>query len=1147
MKKFLLVFLLGFFHLSFSQLSNFNLQVTATNETCSGNGTLSFLVTNTTAGASVVYSVFLLPNTTTPIAITSNSSLTGLVAGNYQVVASQTLGPNTSTQEQNITLFDQIENLAFTISDQKVKCGNDGILTAVITTGNAVSYELLSGPVTAPAQVSNTFSGLPIGNYSIRVFDTCGNAVVNSFTLTQGYTAPIVLFSEGTDVTCNTINLEVLGNFSNPNIAYPLTVQIVVHPPNNATSIVYNQILNFYPTQGIQQVIPRYDGGFNYDVKVTDNCGNSSEINTIYINKNFSYSVFVLQGCTPKISISTENAILPYSIEFLSSPAGFDPVTLNPGFPGPYLILDVTLNVIAGNYTIKLTDACGKFHVVNFQVTNDETPVVSSASIDGCGGISISIDEIYEVTLNTVTLVSAPVTYTGNLPQNLSAYINSLDYYSWTLSGFPQGTYVFNVLDSCGVLHIKTVTVGPAQSLSMNVVNYPECQPGNGSVYIFYGSSSLNDVKITNAPSNFPFPLPYSVPAVGSMAFVLINVPVGSYIIQVTSGCGNVQTNNFMVQNYIDSNTTFELEKFCSSFNLKFTQQGNAISPSYGLQKLNETTGNWEHPETGLQIINNQINSGNFYAILPNQWNVNLNFLGKFRILEAYTTISSQTCVQSIQEFEVSSQPQVLNHNVINCGSGTSVVQLNAIGIGQLNYKITQKNNLPFLVNNGTNNVFANLQPAIYNFQIEDSCGNILNHQIEINTSFPIQIIPNLCENQLSNLSADNYSFLQYEWWKAGAPSTILSTTSVLTFNPFVSSINSGLYYLRITHIGNPTSCLNGVLTYTISPQAIPLAGSDNTVNFCGLQNTVNLNSCLSGIFDTNGTWQEITTSNSLPVNGIWNTSVVNYGVYKFRYVVNGFCSNTDEAIITITINEKPVVANLPNLYTICRGENLQINSGFTNANNFYQWIGPNNFSSTNAILELNAIENISNGQYSLVVGNTGCYSDPYSFSIEVISIPEFYISETCENNIKTLTAIPIDGTFESSSFNWTGPNGFTSDLNPMSVPTGNTGDYALTIEKNNCEIFKEITVFSTACEIPKGISPNGDGLNEFFDLSGFDVKSIKIYNRFGKIVYSKDNGYKNEWYGQADNGNILPDATYFYGVLLNSGESKTGWVYVTR
>lgn len=78
-------------------------------------------------------------------------------------------------------------------------------------------------------------------------------------------------------------------------------------------------------------------------------------------------------------------------------------------------------------------------------------------------------------------------------------------------------------------------------------------------------------------------------------------------------------------------------------------------------------------------------------------------------------------------------------------------------------YRITQKNNQAFLINNANLNVFTNLEPAIYNFQIEDSCGNITNEIIQIFQTLPLQITATICENQNSNLSVINYPFLQYK------------------------------------------------------------------------------------------------------------------------------------------------------------------------------------------------------------------------------------------------------------------------------------------------------------------------------------------------------------------------------------------------
>ncbi|MDM1408993.1 gliding motility-associated C-terminal domain-containing protein [Myroides sp. DF42-4-2] len=80
-------------------------------------------------------------------------------------------------------------------------------------------------------------------------------------------------------------------------------------------------------------------------------------------------------------------------------------------------------------------------------------------------------------------------------------------------------------------------------------------------------------------------------------------------------------------------------------------------------------------------------------------------------------------------------------------------------------------------------------------------------------------------------------------------------------------------------------------------------------------------------------------------------------------------------------------------------------------------------------------------------------------------------------------------------------------------------------------------------CLIPKGISPQGDGLNDTFDISHFGGVSLQIFNRYGMKVYEKKN-YKNEWFGQTNSSTtLLPSGTYFYQIITHRGENHTGWV----
>jgi hypothetical protein len=110
-KLYLFLMFLFFAQFAQGQLSNFTLNVTKTNETCTSNGTLSFAVSNTTVGATMLYSIYLLPNVTTPLSVQSATSISGLAAGNYRVIATQSIGNQSGSQQQDILISNSIAPL----------------------------------------------------------------------------------------------------------------------------------------------------------------------------------------------------------------------------------------------------------------------------------------------------------------------------------------------------------------------------------------------------------------------------------------------------------------------------------------------------------------------------------------------------------------------------------------------------------------------------------------------------------------------------------------------------------------------------------------------------------------------------------------------------------------------------------------------------------------------------------------------------------------------------------------------------------------------------------------------------------------------------------------------------------------------------
>lgn len=76
-------------------------------------------------------------------------------------------------------------------------------------------------------------------------------------------------------------------------------------------------------------------------------------------------------------------------------------------------------------------------------------------------------------------------------------------------------------------------------------------------------------------------------------------------------------------------------------------------------------------------------------------------------------------------------------------------------------------------------------------------------------------------------------------------------------------------------------------------------------------------------------------------------------------------------------------------------------------------------------------------------------------------------------------------------------------------------------------------------------ISPNGDGINDYWHIEGIDFypnNSVRLYDRYNNLVFEMD-GYNNEdkaWRGRSNrNGNnTLPEGTYFY--RISAGEAGT-------
>lgn len=92
----------------------------------------------------------------------------------------------------------------------------------------------------------------------------------------------------------------------------------------------------------------------------------------------------------------------------------------------------------------------------------------------------------------------------------------------------------------------------------------------------------------------------------------------------------------------------------------------------------------------------------------------------------------------------------------------------------------------------------------------------------------------------------------------------------------------------------------------------------------------------------------------------------------------------------------------------------------------------------------------------------------------------------------------------------------------PSAEETTQTKDPVI---ENSGETVESLFSVPVKIMIPNIITPNGDGLNDYFEIEGIELienNKLTIRNRQGRIIYNTSS-YKNNW------GNDIAPGTYFY------------------
>lgn len=262
-------------------------------------------------------------------------------------------------------------------------------------------------------------------------------------------------------------------------------------------------------------------------------------------------------------------------------------------------------------------------------------------------------------------------------------------------------------------------------------------------------------------------------------------------------------------------------------------------------------------------------------------------------------------------------------------------------------------------------------------------------------------------------------------------------------------------------------------------------------------------------------------------------------GTYAVDVTVNPGCTGSSQMVLTINATPTPAV----NDEDICTDQQATLDANFAGAS--YQWSN----GATTQTISVNTA-----GTYTVTVTQNNCVAID-SGVVNVFNYPDAPV----------VACNTIDGLFKYV-YTWSAVAGAASyevsedggaTWIPANVPSGAESHgvnasipefMVRAIGSGLCKTGASSEPVQCDVIIPNIFTPNGDNINEFFELTNIEQypnNTVQIFNRWGNEVYNAT-GYNNS--SRRFEGKDSPDGVYFYIIDLKDGkDTKSGTVTISR
>ncbi|MCX6311842.1 MAG: choice-of-anchor L domain-containing protein [Bacteroidetes bacterium] len=1151
------------------------------NITCNGanNGAINLNVTGGTSTYSYLWSG--------PASFAATSqNLTGLFAGTYSVNVTDANG---CTSTASIVLTQPASLLASVSSPivnggYNITChgsGNGSIIMNV--NGGTPTYTYAWTGPSGFTSTNQNISSLFAGTYNVTITDQNGCITTSTITLTEpsifSGTITSPTFNGGYNISCHgnsngNITISPTGGTTSYTYIWSngATTQNLSNVPAGYYSVISSDANNCTFTLGILltepgilnavPVSPTFLGGYNLrchgsndgSINLGVGGGTSPYVFSWTGPSGFTATTEDLSGLiagtysvtvTDNNSCSTSNSITlsePNTLTVsLTSPTFLGAVNVSchgnndgaihstviggtPGFiylwNGPSGFTASTANIsslIAGTYTLTATDINGCSATAT--ITLIEPAILSgilSPSIVA-GGYNISCNGSSNGTISlTPTGGTSPFNYSWTGPNNFAST-------NQNISGLIVGTYSVTIHDANGCDVSLTQIISEPPSIADIIT--PSLFAGQNNISCHDGTNGAISLAISGGTN------PYSQNWTGPNGFTsnsnsLSGLEAGNYIVTITDANSCTKTDNITLVQPDLLTSTLTSPTYVGGYNIKCHADTTGVIDNLVAGGTSAFTFSWTGPNgftASTQDLFNVIagtytanvidaNGCTTYASItlnqaPNPMAGNLSAF----VYPGGTNIS---CFGSSNgSIDLTYTGGIAGFTYWWRGPGnfsSSTEDISGVPAGHYEVVVTDTNGcqLPLAIDliEPSSPLTDSISVSLFGGNVNVSCNGSSNGSIDL---FP-------------NGGSPSYT---YSW---NGPSSYSST------NQNINNLSAGIYYLTITDMN---SCIVIDTVQLIEPSPI----------------TSSITSTPASCIATNGTADLTVTGGVTPYNYVWSNASTNQdliavasGMYAVLITDENECTHSDSIFvdhifalaITSTVNNANCFGNADG------SVNLTLLGGTVPIS--YTWSNGANTED---------ISNLFAGTYIVAISDaSGCsLSDTFNISqptqlVISLSSPILngnYNISSYSGTDGSITCVVNGGT---SPYNYWWSNN-TTNQNPSNL---GAGYYTVIVTDNaGCKISDTILLTEPLeLALPSGISPNGDGLNDYFIVHGLDVfpeNTLTVFNRWGNEVFKKDD-YRNDWNGINTNGDALPDGTYF--IILEIADTKTqltGYVDIRR